>query len=661
AALRRHTGDGLPAGAAPIRFGSWMGGDRDGNPNVDAETTRRVVWLARFQAAELYWHAVDRLRAALPVRSADDALTERVGDAAEPYRALLGTIRDRLDANRRQARTLARGERRAPATAAAPYASPAELRADLQLCHDALCRDGLDAVADGALRDLLRRVDVFGLSLVRLDLRQEAPRHAALLDAITRALGLGSYLEWDEDARVKFLRRELDNPRPLVPDDLALDADAAADLATFRCLPTLPRDALGAYVISMAGAASDVLAVQLLQKAAGMRAPLRVVPLFETRSDLRNAPAVLDRLAGLGFRAAPDPTAPAAAPFVEVMLGYSDSAKDAGRLAAAVALDRAQEQLADVARRHGFRLVLFHGRGGSVGRGGGPTHQAILAQPPGTVRGALRVTEQGEIIHAKFGLPGIALRTLELYVTAVAEATLAPPPAPDPRWKALLAEMAEHAHQRWDATIRHDPRFVPYFRAVTPERELGLLPVGSRPARRKAGGGVQSLRAIPWVFAWTQTRLMLPAWYGVGHALQWARTERDPALLHEMARQWRFFRTTLGMVEMVLAKASPEIAAVYDARLAPEQAQTLGPQLAHDLAETREAVLATLGTSSLLADNPVLARSIAVRNPYVDPLNLLQVELLARYRRAGESASQTLVDALAVTINGVAAGMRNTG
>lgn len=660
AALRRHTGAGLPDGAAPLRFGSWMGGDRDGNPNVTAETTRRVVWLARFQATDLLWHAVDRLRADLPIRSTCPELLARTGDASEPFRALLHEVRSRLGANRAQAEALTHGERRIPPGEARPYRDAAELRGDLALCRTALHHDGLGTIADGALTDLMRRVDVFGLSLVRLDIRQEAPRHAALLDAITRAVGLPAYAELDEEARLEFLLAELANPRPLLPTELALDEETAADLATFRAIAELPRDALGAYVISMAGAASDVLAVALLQKAAGVRLPLRVVPLFETRADLAAAPAVLDRLLGAGFTATPTPGTERERT-VEVMLGYSDSAKDAGRLTAAVALDDAQVELAAVAKRHGVRLVLFHGRGGSIGRGGGPTHRAILAQPPGTVQGALRVTEQGEIIHAKFGLPGIALRTLELYVTAVAEATLDPGPLPDPKWRALLGEMAAQAHRRWDATIRHDPAFVPYFRAVTPERELGLLPIGSRPARRRAGGGVASLRAIPWVFAWTQTRWMLPAWYGVGEALQWAHDAGHGPLLREMAREWRFFRTTLAMVEMVLAKAEPEIAAAYDARFAPDDAKALGDALAVALRTTRAALLQTLEQDELLQDNPVLQRSIAVRNPYVDPLNLLQVELLARYRGAAEGASPTLVDALAVTINGIAAGMRNTG
>ena len=653
ASLVTHTGEGLRPGTAPIRFGSWMGGDRDGNPNVTAEVTERVCWIHRWLAADLYIREVDALRAELPITMCDDALRSRVGAVAEPYRAFLRDVRDRLHDTRTLAAAGLIGE---PLPSSGhPYLAEDALRADLACVATSLHHVGLSLLAEGRLRDVQRRLDLFGLTLARLDIRQDADRHAEALDAITRALGLGGYGAWPEARRMAFLEAELGGRRPLIPLHLQTDPDVAEVLATFRILARIPSGSLGAYVISMASAPSDVLAVALLQREAGMRRPLRVVPLFETRDDLASAGASLATLlASPAFAAAAGPDGPAE---VEVMLGYSDSAKDAGRIAAAWALYTAQEALLAAAEAAGVHLTLFHGRGGSIGRGGGPSHRAILSQPPGSVRGSMRVTEQGEVIQAKFGLPGIALRNLELYVSAVAEASLQPPSSPKAIWRETMDKLAADAMDAYRAVVRDDPDFVPYFRAVTPEIELGSLNIGSRPARRKAGGGVSSLRAIPWVFAWTQTRLLLPSWLGTGEALGAALAGPDAEVVREMAAEWRFFRETLMMIEMVLAKSSPRIAASYDAALCPAAQRPLGERLRAQHRRTARSVLDALGSDALLANSGVLARSIQVRNPYVDPLNALQITLLRRVR-AGE---HHLRDALVVTINGIAAGMRNTG
>jgi len=340
------------------------------------------------------------------------------------------------------------------------------------------------------------------------------------------------------------------------------------------------------------------------------------------------------------------------------MVGYSDSAKDAGLLAASWALRSAQMAMAEACDKRGVQLTLFHGRGGTVGRGGGPSHQAILALPPGTVDGRIRVTEQGEVIQAKFGLPEIALRSLELTLSAVTEASVSQQsPVPD-RWIALMDQMADRARDAFRDMVRDEPDFVPYFRATTPEPELGSLNIGSRPARRRSGGGVESLRAIPWIFAWTQTRLLLPSWLGVGAALRETLDGPHRDLLLEMAAGWPWFRTFLSLVEMVLAKAEAHVHAHYQNLLTPEALHHLGDKLQERLRVTEEAVLETLGSTALLSSNPVLRRSIDVRNPYVDPLNLLQAEILRRMRADPDSG---LGDALYVTMNGVAAGMRNTG
>ncbi len=341
------------------------------------------------------------------------------------------------------------------------------------------------------------------------------------------------------------------------------------------------------------------------------------------------------------------------------MVGYSDSAKDGGRLAASWALYKAQEDLVAASRASGVELTLFHGRGGSVGRGGGPTYLAIQSQPPGSVDGRLRVTEQGEMVQAKFGLPGLAFRTLELYTAATLDATLSPPAPPEPAWRARMDGLADRARLAYRGVVYDTPRFIDYFRAATPAPQLEDLTIGSRPARRRNGGGVETLRAIPWVFAWTQTRLMLPSWLGVGEALDEARADGGHAELARMYAGWPFFRATLDLIEMVLAKADARIAAHYEQVLVPADLHALGGDLRRRLPATAAAVLAVAGRTSLLDDNPVLRRSIDVRNPYVDPINLVQVELLRRLRAA--EGDQRLRNAFLVTVNGVAAGMRNTG
>ncbi len=669
AALMSATGAGLPLDAAPLRFGSWIGGDRDGNPNVTPEVTARATLLARWMAADLYAREVEELRGELSMHTGTPELLARTGNVAEPYRALLKPLverlretRDRIEhmldvrdaggaSNASNASSATMGDDAAIITDIATIAEP------LALCHRSLLATGGSDVADGRLTDLLRRIPTFGLSLVRLDLRQEAQKHTDALDAITTRATQGSYATWSEAERQAFLLRELasgastlrtalDSTEPFEP--------AVADaLGTFRTAASLPRDTLGAYVISMASQPSDVLAVLALQVAAGVTPPLRVVPLFETVDFLRGAANTIGALLDI-----PDYRA-RIGDRIEIMIGYSDSAKDAGRLAAAWELYTAQERVVAACAERGVKLTLFHGRGGSVGRGGGPTHLAIQSQPPGSVDGTIRVTEQGEMVDAQFGLPEIADRTLEVYTTATLEASLAPHPAVPGEWRALMQELADTSRAAYRRLVYDTPEFLEYFRLATPEQELGRLRIGSRPARRKAAGGVTALRAIPWIFAWTQTRLMLPSWHGVGEALNDAIARGRLDTLGTMYREWPFFRSTLDLVEMVLAKASPDIAAYYDARLVPPRLLTLGTALRQDLERTTDALLAVTGHDRLLTDNPVLKRSIDVRNPYVDPINLVQVELLSRLR--ADNDDPALLDAFLVTVNGVAAGMRNTG
>ena len=640
----------------PIRFASWMGGDRDGNPNVTATVTREVLLLARWMAADLYLRDVENLLADLSMHRASDELLARTGPSHEPYRVLLRDVRDRLKITRRRMEALVEGR---PVPDGEGFTEGRQLLDELLLLDRSLREVGLAAIADGELKDTLRRLNCFGITLLCLDVRQESTRHTATLDAITRYLGLGGYGNWDEDQKQAFLLRELESRRPLVDEafyrsDLC-DGDVREVLETCRVIAEQGPEGLGAYVISMARGPSDVLAVMLLQKIAGVRHPMRVVPLFETLDDLNNAGDTMAALLDIPLYKH------RVVDGQEVMIGYSDSAKDAGFLGAAWAQFSAQEKLTGLFRDQGVPLTLFHGRGGSISRGGSPTRMALLSQPPGSVAGRIRVTEQGEVIRFKYGRPSVAAYNLEQYVAATLEATLLPPGEPRDAWRQQMRKLTDVSVRGYRQVVRDDPALVGYLRTVTPETELSRLALGSRPARRKPGGGVETLRAIPWVFAWTQIRLMLPAWLGTGAALETALdSPEDTATVRAMAEQWPFFQGVIDMLEMVLAKADPRVAAWYEERLTGDaDLKRLGDTLRQRLAASVDALHRLTGREDLLVNNPVMSWSIRVRDPYTDPLHLLQAELMARLR--DRDSDDVLESALMVTIAGIAAGMRNTG
>ncbi len=647
--LQQTLGVALPLDVSPIRFSSWMGGDRDGNPNVTAEVTSEVLLLARWMAADLYARDVDQLRAELSMHEANSELRQLTDNHPEPYREVLGWLRERLLTTRRGIERYLKGESADPDEWITDLD---EIRRPLQLCHRSLVECGMGCIAAGGLEDLLRRLACFGLTLVKLDVRQNAERHAEVFDALTDFYQLGCYSDWSEADKQAFLLKELRSRRPLLPHNWQPSDDVKEVINTCRVIAANPEHSLGSYVISMAGKPSDVLAVNLLLQEVGVEHNMRVAPLFETLEDLDNGPGcIADLLAIDWYRDYIDG-------HQEVMIGYSDSSKDAGQLAAAWGQYRAQEALTELCQRENIRLTLFHGRGGTVGRGGGPSHTAILAQPPGSVAGSLRVTEQGEMIRFKFGIPEIAVRNLTLYTAAVLKATLSPGPAPEPEWRQVMDSMADCGMTVYRSLVREEPQFVPYFRALTPEQELAKLPLGSRPAKRKVDGGVESLRAIPWIFAWTQTRLMLPAWLGSGMALKTAIDDGKLESLRQMYTEWPFFQSWIDMLEMVLAKSDVNISAYYEQRLVSPELHALGSSLRARLKEAVEQVCHLKQEQRLLANNPVIRQSIEVRNPYIDPLHVLQAELLFRDRNQPD---QRLEQALMVTMAGVSAGMRNTG
>jgi phosphoenolpyruvate carboxylase len=650
-ALGATTGRGLPLDVAPIRFGSWMGGDRDGNPSVTPEVTRRACLLSRWAAADRYLEDIGAVRDELSMESGSGELEARVGSIPSPYREVLRIVRARMLATRAWIDASLASDENVDATADV-YIEPADLMADLLLCHRSLEATGHALIAAGQLTDFIRRVTVFGMTMARIDIRQDSSRHEHALAEVTSALGLGSYAGWDEAARVDFLQRELSGRRPLIPPDL--DAtDATRDvLETCRMIARAPAGSLGAYVVTMTRRASDVLAVELLQKEAGVAAPLRVVPLFETSLDLHNAGATIDALLRVPWYAA------RIGGRQEVMIGYSDSAKDVGRVSAGWDLYTAQEDVVASCRRHGIAVTLFHGRGGTVGRGGGPTHLALRSQPPGSIDGTLRVTEQGEMLQALFGFTDIAVRTLEVYTTGTLEAWLAPARAVPQEWRECMDRVSADAAATYRRIVYDDARFIDYFRTSTPEADIAGLNLGSRPARRDTGEGVAGLRAIPWQFAWTQTRLMLGAWLGVEDALDCAIARGERERLITMYREWPHFQSQIDLIEMVLAKADGRIAGEYDRRLVPSSLQPLGAELRERLARAIRGVLDLSGHRALLESMAVIRRSIDVRNPYVDPINLVQIELMRRLREHPDARVRA---ALMVTVNGIAAGMRNTG
>ncbi|KAI8477117.1 MAG: phosphoenolpyruvate carboxylase-domain-containing protein [Monoraphidium minutum] len=842
-ALKKHTGRELPLNATPIKFGSWMGGDRDGNPNVTSKTTHHVTALGRWMAADLYLREVDVLRfelsnnqcsdqiwrmateimeinkhrtlraaarwtstsspprtplwcppprppprappppptpprsappptrrrrpppaapagrcrrwggcgaaqgrtsprrspgpaAAAPRASAGAATTASATATAaatttsttkqpktnrtppsipppspaqatdmasratpslsrrsygrtttqalrehqahehrgaHPYRVVLGEVRRRLINTRRKMEDMLAGATVdvAENDGGEWYSNEEQLAQPLLAVYWSLWECGGGMVADGRLLDLIRRIYCFGMSLLKLDLRQESTRHRDTIDAITTYLGYGSYNEWDEERKIEWLTEELATKRPLIPADMPMSDEVREVLETFRVAARLGSASLGAYVISMAKKASDVLAVELLQKEArdqvaaetGTRPDpsrsLRVVPLFETLDDLDAAGEVMTTLFNNDwYRTHLQENHEN---HQEVMLGYSDSGKDAGRLAANWALYRCQEALVRITKEAGVKLTLFHGRGGTVGRGGGPTYLAIQSQAPGSVEGTFRITEQGEMVQAKFGIPVVAANQLEIYSTAVLLASTKPPRAPRSQsWVELMDRLGKDSCNAYRSIVFEHPHFISYFAHATPEAELGNLNIGSRPSRRKKGASVANLRAIPWIFAWTQTRLILPSWLGIGEALSRAIADGHKGDLQAMYEEWPFFQATIDLIEMILAKCDMRIAALYDDMLVDDPVEKkLGMELRQRFEETARAVLEVTGHGRLLEDNMRLRRLIEMRNPYIDPINILQVELLRRTRADPEN--KLLTEALLLTINGIAAGMRNTG
>jgi phosphoenolpyruvate carboxylase len=639
----------LPLNAKPVQFSSWMGGDRDGNPFVTSSVTQEVLLRARRRAAKLFLNDLHQLYTELSMNDCSDSLREKVGEAREPYRAILKPLIEKL--------TITQQGRVDPSEW---LSDNAELQQPLLDCYHSLIECGMQVTANGELLDCLRRSHCFGMHLLKLDVRQDSQRHADVFSELTRYLGMGDYNQWSEQDKQAFLLRELASRRPLIPQDWQPSDDVQEVLDTCRVIAKNGKDGFGIYIISMASEPSDVLAVQLLLKEAGVSWPMPVAPLFETLDDLNNSPEVMQKLLSIdwyrGYIGGQQ----------YVMIGYSDSAKDAGSIAAGWAQYSAQEALVKIASENQLKLTLFHGRGGTIGRGGLPAKAAIHSQPPGSLDGGFRVTEQGETIRYKFGMPQLAKRSLSLYASAVLEAVLLPPPEPKAQWRDVIGEMADKGRDNYRHTVRHDPEFVPYFRVATPEQELGKLPLGSRPAKRNPQGGIESLRAIPWIFAWAQTRLVLPSWLGVMKAVDEVNTGDNQVIVQEMIEQWPFFASRLSMLDMVFQKADPKVSEAYDKRLVPDNLSHFGKALRDELTQSMQSLLKMTGHEHMMEDSPHARNSMFIRAGYLQPLHYLQIELLDRIRKAESSECKdedkaVLERAMMVAITGIAVGMRNTG
>jgi phosphoenolpyruvate carboxylase len=673
-----------------LQMGSWIGGDRDGNPNVTAATLHHALKRQSTVLLDFYLEEVHALGAELsmstllvPADQALHALADCSTDASdhrldELYRRALIGIYARLAAT---ARTLDEHNALRPEVGhAQPYGEPAEFGRDLQVLIDSLRANHGAMLVRPRLARLQRAVDVFGFHLATVDVRQNSDVHERVVAELLRAAGAeADYAALPEEAKLALLQAELAHPRPLWSPHLAYSDETQGELAVFHAARELRRRygdrTVRHAIISHTESASDLLEVMLLQKECGLmhgeasgrpRLDLMVVPLFETVDDLRHGPDIMARVLAIPLvrRLVAN-----AGDVQEVMLGYSDSNKDGGFLTSHWELYKAERKLLALAREHGIRLRLFHGRGGSVGRGGGPSYEAILSQPAGTVNGQIRLTEQGEIIASKFSNPEIGRRNLETLVAATLEATLLPQHESEDGFlrdaEEAMEVLSEHAHRSYRGLVYETPGFTDYFFQSTPIAEIAELNIGSRPASRKKSGRIEDLRAIPWVFSWGQCRVLLPGWYGFGSAVHAyladpAHQSKRLALLRRMSQEWLFFRTLLSNMDMVLAKSDLAVASRYAHLVKNEELrEEVYGRIRDEWTRTVEALRRITGNREFLADNPLLARSIRNRFAYLDPLNHLQVELLTRHR-AGIT-DERVKRGIHLSINGIAAGLRNTG
>ena len=645
---------GLPKNFNPIEFGSWMGGDRDGNPNVKSETTKEVILLSRWEAAKLYEKALTKLIRSLSMEKCSKKILKSTGKSFEPYRVYLRPLRNKMRITHRLIEQHL--VKKIPLNENKLLSSKEEILKPLRVVRDSLEQNKSENIASGELLDLMRRAKCFGINLAKLDIRQESSRHSGLINEVIKNKYNSDYNSWDESKKISFLSNQFNSKKNLINNLKIKNKENKEVWSTFKMIANQPKECMGAYVISMTSSASDILSVLFLQKEAKISERLRVVPLFETLDDLKNAKSIMKKLFSLSWYRKSIKNRQ------EIMIGYSDSSKDAGKLSASWHQYKLQEEVLKIAKKYKIELTFFHGRGGSAGRGGGPIQATLRSQPPGSVNGKIRITDQGEVIQQKYGYEPLAKYNLCSYIGAVMQATLNPPPNPKDKWRSLIQKMSEISTNSYRKNINENSDFIRYFKTVTPHIALGKLSIGSRPSKRKNVDNIKSLRAIPWVFAWTQIRLMLPAWLGTAEALRYSSIKKYKKTLTDMEKNWPFFNSTMDILDMVISKVDPEISKVYESKLADEKLKSVGKKLRFQFESVKR--LNTLITpNEIINARKKFRKSVIVRNIYSEVLNILQAIVMKKLLKKKNNKIQKkyLDDAMMTSIAGISAAMKNTG
>ena len=650
----KHMGKGLPKNFNPIEFGSWMGGDRDGNPNVTSSITKEVILLSRWEAAKLYEKELTKLIRGLSMEKCSKKILKATGKTFEPYRVYLRPLRDKMRKTHRHIERHLVAKK--PLKPEKLLSSKEEILKPLRVVRESLEQNQSENIASGELLDLMRRAKCFGINLAKLDIRQESSRHAQVLQEYIMKKNNSNYLKWDEDKKIKYLVSEMKKNRKTLKNFNFKKKENKEVWSTFKILAHEPSECLGAYVISMTSAASDILAVYLMQIQANIKNKLRVVPLFETLQDLINAKSIMEKLFSISwYRKLIENKQ-------EIMIGYSDSSKDAGKLSASWHQYKLQEEVLSIAKKYKIDLTFFHGRGGSAGRGGGPIQATMRSQPPHSVYGRIRITDQGEMIQQKYGYEPLAKYNLCSYIGSVMQATLNPPPNPKDSWRKLIEEMTKISTYAYRKNINENSDFIRYFKTVTPHLALGKLSIGSRPSKRKNVDNIQSLRAIPWVFAWTQIRLMLPAWLGTGDALKYSSNKKYKNILIDMEKNWPFFNSTMDILDMVISKVDPEISEVYEKNLADKKLREVGDKLRLEF-DIIKKLNKYITPREIINQRKKFRTTVLVRNIYSEVLNILQAVIMNKIskKRLNSDDKKYLNDAMMTSIAGISAAMKNTG
>ena len=644
---------GLPKNFNPIEFGSWMGGDRDGNPNVTSKVTKEVILLSRWEAAKLYEKSLTKIIRSYSMEKCSKKISKVVGKSFEPYRVYLRPLRDKMRKTHRLIEQHLVNHQNLEQNKL--LQSREEILKPLRVVRQSLEQNHCENIASGELLDLMRRAKCFGINLARLDIRQESSRHNQLINELFKKKFNKEYSTLTENEKLKFFQNSLNSNKNIINNYQFINKENKEVWSTFKVLSEEPSECLGAYVISMTSSASDILSVSFLQKEANIKNKLRVVPLFETLDDLINAKEIMELLfSKKWYRKLINNKQ-------EVMIGYSDSSKDAGKISASWHQYKAQEQIVKLGKKYKIKITFFHGRGGSAGRGGGPIQATLRSQPPSSVNGNIRITDQGEVIQQKYGYEPLAKYNLCSYIGAVTEASLNPPPAPKNNWRNLIEKMSEISKSSYRKNINQSSEFIKYFKTVTPHIALGKLSIGSRPSKRKKTDNIKSLRAIPWVFAWTQIRLMLPAWLGSAEALRYSYIKKNRKTLFDMEKNWPFFNSMLDILDMVISKVDPSISKIYEDYLANDNLKRVGKKLRFQF-EKIKTLNKKITPKDILNNRKKYRTSIIVRNIYSEVLNIIQPIVIKKIKsKKNQKNNKYLNDALMTSIAGISAAMKNTG